>query len=161
MTKLPLALCAAALLTCGSLSAADIVGNGDLQDNVGIGLGTMLFKGEDGLISQVSAATTNASFGNQTFAISSGTSGAKRPASFTNTDRVNTFVKDNLDALARDMAAGSGENLATLDELLGVNADQRAAFDRNLQAHFADIYTSATVTHTQVLANIAKVTGAA
>jgi hypothetical protein len=152
--KLPFALCAAAVLACGSLPAAD------LQDNVGIGLGTMIFNGEDGLVSQVSAATTNASFGNQTFAISSGTSNAKRPASFTSTDRVNTFTKDNLDALARDMAAGSGETLATLDELLGVKADQRDAFNRTLQAHFAEIYTSATVTHTEVLKNISKVTGA-
>ena len=56
-----------ATLACASLSA------GNLESNVGVGVGTMIFKGKDGLCSQVCAATTNGIFMNQTFAISSGT----------------------------------------------------------------------------------------
>ena len=44
---------------------------GGTADNCGCGLGTMIFDGNDGLISQIAAATTNGSFGNQTFGISS------------------------------------------------------------------------------------------
>ena len=44
------------------------------QKNYGCGLGSMAFEGNDGLISQVSAATTNGTSGNQTFGITSGTS---------------------------------------------------------------------------------------
>ena len=51
----------------------------DKQSNVGIGLGTEIFKGHDGLMSQTAAATTNGIFGNQTFAITSGTLGAEKP----------------------------------------------------------------------------------
>lgn len=47
------------------------------QDNVGCGLGAMAWKGESSPIANILAATTNASFGTQTFGISSGTSGCE------------------------------------------------------------------------------------
>jgi hypothetical protein len=143
-----LLLCAASLVVCGSINASE------LQDNVGIGLGTMIFGDRDGLISQISAATTNGSFGNQTFAISSGTLGAKRPSSFVQNEQMKNFVKDNMDGLARNVAAGSGETLDTLAELMNVQAADRAAFAKTLQANFSHIFTSATVTHTEVLENL-------
>jgi hypothetical protein len=143
-------LFAAPLFLCGSLHAAD------LQDNVGIGLGTMLFEGKDGLLSQICAATTNGSFGNQTFAITSGTLGAKRPDSFVKNEQLNNFVKDNLDTLALNMATGSGETLDTLAELMNVPAADRAAFEKTLQANFDHIFTGPSVSHTEVLANLAQ-----
>lgn len=146
-----LLLCAT-LLLCGSLHAAD-----ELQENVGIGLGTLIFEGKDGLLSQICAATTNGSFGNQTFAISSGTLGAKRPSSLVMNQQLNNFVKDNFDSLALNMAAGSGETLDTLVELMQVPAADRSAFALNLQAHFSSIFTGPSVTHDEVLANIEKI----
>lgn len=140
----------AALLAAVSLNAAD-----ELKHNVGIGVGTIIFEGQSGLLSQICAATTNGCFGNQTFAITTGTLGAEKWTGIVSNGTVKGFVKDNMDQLAREMAAGRGESLDTLADLCGI-ADH-AGFARNLQAHFADIYTSPTVTNDEVVVNLAKV----
>jgi hypothetical protein len=144
----------ATCLACLAFTAA--VHAEDLQDNVGVGLGTLIFKGNDGLISQVSAATTNGSFGSQTFAISSGTSGAKRPADLVDNRQLKDFVHGNMDVLAREMAAGKGESVDTVAELMNVPKEKRAAFAKTMQAHFPEIYSSATVTDDQVVAHMVK-----
>ena len=70
------------------------------KDNTGCGLGYIIFKGKDGLVSQTFAATTNGTFGNQTFGISSGTSECDRPSNFTANEKLNKFASDNMDNLA-------------------------------------------------------------
>lgn len=155
MIKQALLLSATSFVACGALAAAD------LKDNVGIGLGTMIFEGHNGLVSQISAATTNGSFGNQTFAITSGTSDAAPYDGFVKNEQINNFVKDNMDVLARDMASGSGESLDTLAELMAVPVEQRAAFAKNLQSHFTEIFSSAEVTHTEVIERTAAFVPAA
>lgn len=151
-----LLLSAVALVAISPALNAAVAG-GTLKDNVGIGLGTMIFDGHDGLVSQVSAATTNGSFGNQTFAITSGTSNARPYAGFwAKNERVNSFTADNFDVLAREIAAGSGESLDSLAELMNIPTEKRAEFARTLQAHFAEIFTSTDVTHADLLSNLDK-----
>jgi hypothetical protein len=142
----------AALVASVSLHAAD-----DLRSNVGIGVGTMIFEGQSGLLSQICAATTNGCFGNQTFAITTGTMGAKPWTGIVSNGEVQSFVRDNMDQLAREMAAGQGESIETLAELIAVPAAERAAFAQKLQASFGVIYASPTVTSTEVVENLAKV----
>ena len=144
---------AALIALCGMAYA------GELEDNVGIGFGSMIFEGQTGLVQQVLAATTNGSFGNQTFAISSGTLGAQKPSSFVKNDALRKFVAGNMDNLARDMAMGRGESLDTLAVLMAVPNEKRNAFRSNLQANFTKIYTSADVTHLDVLRNLEKLNG--
>lgn len=124
------------------------------KENVGCGLGYIVFKGKDGLLSQTCAATTNGTFGNQTFGITSGTSECERYSTFTANEELNKFVSDNMDNLAMDIARGNGEYLNTLAVLLEVPETERASFYTQLQTHFSDIYTSDTVTHVDVLNNI-------
>jgi hypothetical protein len=62
-----------------------------------------------------------------------------------------------MDNLAMDIARGQGEYLNTLAVLLEVPENERARFYTKLQTHFSDIYTSATVTHVDVLKNIETV----
>ncbi|HBG45514.1 MAG TPA: hypothetical protein DDW94_00830 [Deltaproteobacteria bacterium] len=127
--------------------------------NVGCGLGYMLFKeiGQEKTLFQVFAVTTNGTFGNQTFGISSGTLECKQPASFVSNDRLKTFVAANMETLAQDMAAGSGETLVTLAELMEVPTEKRSAFYASVQSNFKSIYTSADVQSADVIDNIAKV----
>jgi len=124
------------------------------KDQVGCGLGYMVFKGKDGLLSQTCAATTNGTFGNQTFGISTGTLECDRPSNFTANEKLNKFVSDNMDNLAMDIARGNGEYLNTLAVLLEVPEIERANFYSRLQEHFSDIYTSDTVTNVDVLNKI-------
>ncbi len=127
------------------------------QKNYGCGLGSMAWEGNDGLISQVSAATTNGTFGNQTFGITSGTSNCTQFKEWTSNEKVNVFVADNMDSLAKDIAKGNGEHLNTLASLMNVPQKDRTAFSATLQKNFSRIYTSDSVTPTDVVRNIEAV----
>ncbi len=124
------------------------------QKNTGCGLGSMLFAEQNGLASQTFAVTTNGTFGNGTFGITSGTSNCDKPASFSSNQKLQEFVADNMDNLARDIARGNGEYLNTLAVLAGVPEGSRADFYSRLQANFSTIYTSDRVTHVDVLTNL-------
>lgn len=126
------------------------------KDNCGCGWGSMAFEGKDGIIFQVLAATTNGTFGNQTFGITSGTAGCEKPASWTSNEELNHFVAENMDNIARDVAAGQGEYLDSLAELMAVPAKEKTEFTLTLQDNFSEIFSDA-VTHVDVLENIVKV----
>jgi hypothetical protein len=121
------------------------------KDNVGVGLGTIIFNGQEGLLSQICAATTNGCFGNQTFAISSGTLGADQPSTLVRNDTLRIFVANNMDNLARDIAVGQGESLDTVAELLAVPADRHDVFCQRAKASVGTIYGSEKVTHVDVV----------
>jgi hypothetical protein len=148
MKRLLMSTCAG-MLVCGGLVA------GTLEHNVGQGLGTMIFTGQDGLVQQVLAATTNGTCGNQTFAITTGTLGAEKATSLVQNETIRIFVAENMDNLARDIAMGEGETLATLVESIGVLPLQQDAFCRHLQKNFTVIYPNAKTDHLQVIQAIA------
>ena len=122
--------------------------------NTGCGLGSMAFEGQNGLMSQTAAATTNGIFGNQTFGITSGTLNCEQYKDFAYNERVGVFVAENMDNLATDIARGQGEYVNTLAVLMEVPDVKKASFRSQLQAHFSDIYTSDKVTHSEVVQNI-------
>jgi hypothetical protein len=124
------------------------------RDNCGCGLGTLIFEGSSGLIQQVLAATTNASFGNQTFGITSGTLGCNSRGKLASNDQLNKFVADNMDNLAKDMAMGQGEYVDTLAALMDVSTSKRIEFSQMLQENFSNIFTDGSVSHVDVIENI-------
>lgn len=131
----------------------------NLRANVGVGLGTMLFEAmgyTDTVLGQTLAATTNGSVSNQLFFITTGTGGAK-PVDFVQNKPLRQYVEENLDAIARDMAAGQGESLATVAELAGVPVAQRAAFYVACQSRFSEVFASENVTSDEVVAGLAKI----
>jgi len=120
--------------------------------NTGCGLGNQVIKNQDTVLMQVFAATTNGTSGNQTFGITSGTSGCAKPAKFVSNDRANEFVAGNMDTLALDISNGQGEALSTLATLLNIsNPDTFASI---LQANFESIYSSSDVTSAHVIDSI-------
>jgi len=124
------------------------------QQNTGCGLGSLIFEGHDGLISQTCAATFNGTFGNQTFGITTGTSNCEQFETMWANKKLNTFVAENMDNLAKDIAQGNGEYVNTLAVLIEVPEGKRADFYSRLQTNFSRIYTSDKVTHVDVLKNI-------
>ncbi len=125
--------------------------------NTGCGLGSMAFEGQNGLMSQTAAATTNGTFGNQTFGITSGTSNCEQYQTLTMNKELNTFVADNMDSLAKDIAKGEGEYLDTMAGLMQMDQTQRPRFYALLQQNFSRIYSSPAVTPADVLAGISGV----
>jgi len=138
-----------------SLIAASPVFAASGKANTGCGLGTVLWAGkaDNSVISQAFQATTNGTFGNQTFGISSGTSECGTPSQFVSNDRLNHFVRFNMDNLAKDIAQGRGESLDTFAELLQVPVAQRPAFNARLQQNFDKIFTSSSVELAAVIDN--------
>lgn len=127
----------------------------DLESNVGVGLGTAIFEGHNGLISQTCAGTTNQIFWNQYFAISSGTLGAEQPTEPWASKQLNDFVAENMNNLAQDIAQGQGESLEAICSILEIeNTD---AFNSKLQENFSQIYTSDEITHHDVISNMKRV----
>lgn len=122
--------------------------------NTGCGLGSIIIKNQNTSVLQALAATTNATSGNQTFGITSGTSNCNKPSNFVSNDKLNQFVNENMDELAMDISAGKGETLNTVATLM--NVENKEDFASKLQANFSDIYTSEKVSSAEVIDNIAK-----
>ena len=111
--------------------------------DAGCGLGSMIFKGQSGVGPHILAATTNGSFGNQTFGMTSGTLGCdtSKPV-----QSMAMFMENNIDKIARDISRGEGENLEALAVILGIDAKDHAHFAALLQQNFANIFPSEEVT---------------
>ena len=128
------------------------------QDNVGgCGVGSMVFKGQSGVGPQVLAVTTNGISGNQTFGISSGTLGCTQDGAVHSNMKSAMFIDSNKEQLARDMSVGSGETLAALAHLLGVEAQDQDAFNRLAKDNMARIFTSESVATEQVIVALREV----
>ncbi len=127
-------------LTSLMLGAAMLAANSaQAVDSTGCGLGSMAWKGERGIGPQVLAATTNGSFGTQTFGITFGTSGCDPNGRISGgTGRmVLAFMENNMEQFAMDAAAGHGETINTLAGILNVDSEKLGA---EAQANFANIF---------------------
>lgn len=141
------------LIVAALLSATPLFASA-ATNNVGCGLGTMLFDGKSGLAPQVMAFTTNTLFGNQTFGISTGTLGCAKDGVVANPVKVSLFIENNLDRLAQEMSVGEGETLHSLAQLIGVDAAQQATFFRVTKENLATIMPSTQVTAQDVMASL-------
>ena len=140
MRKLVAALgMSVALLGSGAALAAP-------YGDAGCGLGSVIFKDEKGLV-QVLAATTNGFFGTQTFGITTGTLNCGESAlKVSSTTKV--FIEANREAVAKDVARGSGETIVSLSNIAGcADAGQVGT---TLQAHFSGIFPSPSATSDEV-----------
>ena len=122
--------------------------------DIGCGPGTQIWQGNSGLMPNVLGATTNGTFGLQTFGITFGTIGCHQGGKVVADARLREFAAANLDGLARDMAQGDGEVLATFAGLMGVAESDRAAFYAFTQQNFARIFASEETTELDVIASL-------
>ena len=126
-------------------------------NNVGsCGWGSKVFAGQKGVGPQVLAATTNGTSGNQTFGITFGTSGCTQDGVVSSSWKTAMYIDGNRVALARDAAAGQGESLNVLAEVMGVKAADRALFAATIKANFATVFAN----DQQIAANLKSVLAA-
>lgn len=120
-------------------------------NNIGsCGWGSKLFEGNRGVAPQVLGATTNGTFGNQTFGISSATSGCTRDSAVHSNWKAVAFIDSNMNKLARDMSSGNGETLDALANLLGMDESVKPVFFKTTQAHFGEIFSADDISSQQV-----------
>jgi len=123
------------------------------QNNIGsCGWGAKLFDGQSGVVPQVLAVTTNGTSGNQTFGITTGTSGCTQDGVVRSSWKTAMFIDGNKDRLARDMSIGNGETLDSLAHLIGVREDDLATFGRVMQSNVSVIFPSGSTTDDSVVA---------
>lgn len=131
------------------------------ENNIGsCGWGSKVFQGQRGLAPQVLGATTNGTSGNQTFAISSGTSGCTQDGAVSTNWKTAMFIDGNKEKLAQDMSKGSGESLQSLAQLIGVKDADKAAFYRATKENFAQIFGSEQASADQIAAGLKQVLAA-
>lgn len=106
----------------------------------GCGLGYLLFQGQRGLLPQILAATTNGTFGNQTFGMTTGTSGCSQDGIVSREHETAVYAQATIENLSQEMAQGQGEHLASLATLMGVPAELHAAFFQLTQQHYATLF---------------------
>ncbi len=108
----------------------------------GCGLGKLAwgdYKGQKEIAPQVLMATTNGTFGSQTFGISSGTSGCTNDGKVMGEHKTTMFASINFEALSAEMAQGRGEHLASLATLMGVSAEHQAEFFAMTQERYTSL----------------------
>ena len=127
---------------------------GGVNSQTGCGLGSQIINNDSSAVMLALQATTNGTSGNQTFGITSGTSGCQKTKLVMN-DRAAEFVAANMDQLSREIAVGQGESVDTLAELLG--ATDKSAFALALQSNYNSIYASHKAQMAVVLDNVATV----
>ena len=117
----------------------------------GCGLGSLVFEPSSGF-TQIFAATTNGTFGSQTFGITSGTSNCADTGGGSASARA--FVETNRVALAKDIARGSGETIDSLSRLAGCRAS--SAVGVSLQQRFDHIFADVAASDAQVGDNVVQ-----
>ncbi len=133
MKKIALCLAFSCLAIC----------NAKAIDSTGCGLGSTIFKGQRGTVPQVLAVTTNATSGNQTFGITSGTLGCDPYGRITGgTGRILVFLENNFDNFALDASRGQGETINTLASI--TNRDVKEV-EEVVKNNFNEIFTDENV----------------
>ena len=120
------------------VQAAGVGAAGNPDNGPGCGLGKLAwmdYGSQKQIAPQVMMATTNGTFGSQTFGISSGTSGCTNDGVIMKNKHLN-MASRAFESLAEEMAQGRGEHLASLATLLGVPEEAQPEFFALVQEHY-------------------------
>ena len=124
----------------------------------GCGLGYVLLSNkENSKVIQIVGATTNGTSGNQTFGITSGTSGCTEDGAVKIVKAAEVYADVNLDSLRREMASGQGEYVRTFASLLGAsdkNVSQLVSVFRN---QYASLFPTASTSTAELLSSLENV----
>src|SRR6185436_1620223 len=108
----------------------------------GCGLGKLAwgdYKNQKSIAPQVMMATTNGTFWSQTFGISTGTSGCTNDGTVMSQYKAPVFAEINFENLSQEMAQGQGEHLTSLATLMGLPAENHAAFFALTQERYTSL----------------------
>ena len=138
-----------AVLAAGPAFAQGLKGTG-AYGAAGCGLGSLAFGNQPGAV-QILAATTNGTFGSQTFGITTGTSNCGPSLMAMGTKN---FVEANREVLAKDISRGQGEAVGALTV---INACQDSAkVGAALQKNFSAIFPTENASNDEVTAAILR-----
>lgn len=131
--KINSAIVTSVMLLGGLAASSTALARGD----AGCGLGGLIITGKSKSM-QLLAVTSNASFGSQTFGISSGTSGCKAKGIVQKQTEQLNYAEANFETLRNEIAQGQGDTLVAFSSLLG--CQNSAHLGTTLQAHFGSLF---------------------
>jgi hypothetical protein len=124
----------------------------------GCGLGYILFGHNDNSpIFQVLAATTNGTSGNQTFGMTTGTSGCTEDGAVKFVKEAEVYAEVNLDTLRREMAMGQGEYVNSFAALIGARGEEIPAMVSLFQSKYDVLFPTSATTSSEMLENLTSV----
>jgi hypothetical protein len=142
MIRHALSVAVACCLVVLPAAAAYAGANPDNGPGCGLGkLAWMDYGGQKQIAPQVMMATTNGTFGSQTFGISSGTSGCTNDGLIMKNKHIN-MASSTFEDLTQEMAQGQGEHLASLATLLGVPKEDQPGFFALAQEQYNNLFQS-------------------
>lgn len=147
-----LAFMSLAVLTMEAKAQPAATGFEPTYGTAGCGLGSMLIGNKPGIV-QIFASTTNSILGTQTFGITTGTSNCGTDGGAIATTK--NFVETNRAVVAKDIARGRGETIATLTALAGCR-DTRSV-GSSLQKNFGRIFPDPAIADRDVARNVVSV----
>ncbi len=124
-------------------SSVDKSGQTAAYGMAGCGLGSVLFGESENRGGQILAATTNGVYGNQSFAMSSGTSNCVPETSASSAQikkNMEMFVAANKESLANDIAKSNGETITAISSIMG--CQDSAYLGARLQSRYETIFSS-------------------
>jgi hypothetical protein len=143
---------ALATIVLAVLTTHEAKAQGPAYGTAGCGLGSMIIGSNPGII-QIFASTTNGTLGTQTFGITSGTSNCASDDGAQASTK--NFVETNRAVVAKDIARGQGETIATLSSMAGCR-DSRTV-GSSLQKNYKRIFPEAGIPDRQVADNVVSV----
>ena len=119
----------------------------------GCGLGSMVI-GSDRGPEQIFAATTNGTFGSQTFGMTFGTSNCGDHGLINVSKEREVFAAENYTSLVKEMAQGKGEHLNILASMYQCPTAAYPEFGAMAQENFDDLVVSAQTTPIELLGQL-------
>lgn len=140
------------------LAPLALMAKGGNHPMAGCGLGYVLFGNTDNSrLMQILAATTNGTSANQTFGMTSGTSGCTEDGAVKFVKEAEVFAEVNLDSLKREMAMGQGQYVTSFAALLGAQGSQIPKMVTLFQKEYTTIFPSADTSSGEMLENLSQV----
>ncbi len=107
--------------------------------DAGCGLGSIIIK-DNTKVMQVLAATTNGTFGSQTFGISTGTSNCSSKGLVMNEKSAQMIAESNLPSLKVEGARGNGSTLSAFGLALGCKEESLDRFGATMKKNYSNVF---------------------
>ena len=137
------------------ISASSVANAGAAGGDGGCGWGQALFKGQSGTASHVLAGITNASTGNNTFGMTTGTNGCSVTGTLGYGGQ--SVVSSIMDEFSEDVARGEGDAIDTVAVVYGVDVQDRDTFAKVMHENFTTLFPSEDVTAEDMMASIEEI----
>ena len=134
------------------LISASSVANAGAAGGSGCGWGQALFDGQSGTATHVLAGITNASTGNNTFGMTTGTNGCTTNGTLSYGGQ--SVVSSIMNEFSEDVARGEGDALDTVAIVYGVEANDRDTFAKVMHKNFTTLFPSEDVTAEEMMSSI-------